>query len=70
MNISVKTASHTYEVVIGHHILAQAFANYKQLFDKADQIIVLTDKHVWQAQEKYFTESSFFAFKNIYYASR
>ncbi|WP_107841526.1 3-dehydroquinate synthase [Metasolibacillus meyeri] len=65
MNISVKTASHTYEVVIGHHILAQAFANYKQLFDKADQIIVLTDKHVWQAQEKYFTESSFFAFKTF-----
>ncbi|WP_042477986.1 3-dehydroquinate synthase [Bacillus ndiopicus] len=63
MNISVKTASHTYEVIIGHRILAEAFAKYEQLFDKADQIIVLTDKHVWQAQEKYFTDNASFSFK-------
>ncbi|WP_107942406.1 3-dehydroquinate synthase [Metasolibacillus fluoroglycofenilyticus] len=65
MNISVKTTSHTYEVMIGHRILAEAFAKYKQLFAEADQIIVLTDQHVWQAQEKYFTESSSFAFKSF-----
>lgn len=65
MNISVKTTSHTYEVMIGQGILAKAFTNYAPLFEKADQIIVLTDEHVWQAQATYFTDSSFFAFKTF-----
>ncbi len=63
MNISVKTASHQYEVVIGKNILAQAFQTYKELFDKADKMIVLTDAHVWEAQETYFTTSAPFDFK-------
>ncbi|MEO4053164.1 3-dehydroquinate synthase [Solibacillus sp. CAU 1738] len=60
MNISVRAASHQYEVVIGKNILANAFTTYKPLFDKADKVIVLTDEHVWQSQQAYFSACATF----------
>ncbi len=54
MRIPVNTSSHAYEVVIGNGILREALQTYKGLVDKCDQIIVLTDEHVWEAQSTYF----------------
>ena len=51
MRIPVQAASHQYEVVIGNGLLKEAIESYKALFNKADKIIVLTDEHVWAAQE-------------------
>lgn len=62
MKIPVRAASHQYEVVIGSGILKEAFESYKELFEKTDQIIVLTDEHVWAAQGDYFTSSCPYAF--------
>lgn len=55
MNIQVRADSHTYEVVIGKGILQQSLESISTLFDKADQIIVLTDQHIWDAQGDYFS---------------
>ena len=57
MKIPVRAASHQYEVVIGNGLLKEALESYRALFNKADKIIVLTDEHVWAAQESYFTSA-------------
>ena len=57
MRIPVRAASHQYEVVIGSGMLKEAFESYRELFEKADQLIVLTDEHVWAAQGEYFIAS-------------
>ena len=57
MKIPVRAASHQYEVVSGSGILKEAFESYRELFETADQVIVLTDEHVWAAQGGYFTSS-------------
>lgn len=57
MKIPVRAASHQYEVVIGSGMLKEAFESYRELFETADQVIVLTDEHVWAAQGGYFTSS-------------
>lgn len=54
MNIPVRAASHTYAVTIGYGILKQTIEEHAELFEKSDKIIVLTDKHVWAAQQGYF----------------
>ncbi|SOC37710.1 3-dehydroquinate synthase [Ureibacillus acetophenoni] len=54
MRIPVNTASHSYEVVIGNGILGKALHSYNELIEKSDQIIVLTDENVWEAQKQYF----------------
>lgn len=56
MRIPVNTASHAYEVVIGSGILLEGLQSYKEIIEKADQIIVLTDEQVWQAQSEYFQD--------------
>jgi 3-dehydroquinate synthase len=56
MQIPVRAASHSYVVTIGKGILKEAIlANYA-IINKADKIIVLTDQHVWAAQQHYFNE--------------
>lgn len=56
MEIPVRAASHSYSVTIGKGILKQAVASLEAVFSKADKIIVLTDEHVWAAQQSYFEE--------------
>ncbi len=56
MRIPVNTASHAYEVVIGNGILREALQSYKEMIEKSDQSIVLTDENVWKAQGQYFQE--------------
>lgn len=56
MEIPVRAASHSYAVTIGKGILKQAVASLEAVFSKADKIIVLTDEHVWAAQQRYFEE--------------
>lgn len=56
MEIPVRAASHSYAVTIGKGILKQAVASLEAVFSKADKIIVLTDEHVWAAQQSYFEE--------------
>ncbi|MGM9949109.1 MAG: 3-dehydroquinate synthase [Lysinibacillus sp.] len=62
MRIPVRAASHQYEVVIGNGMLKEAFESYRELFEKADQLIVLTDEHVWAAQGDTFTASCPYSF--------
>lgn len=57
MEIPVRAASHSYAVTIGKGIFKQAVADFKDLFNKSDKIIVLTDENVWNAQQVYFSEN-------------
>lgn len=63
MRIPVNTASHSYEVVIGNGILRETLQLYNELIEKSDQIIVLTDEHVWEAQKRYFQDNFPFPFE-------
>lgn len=54
MKIPVRAASHQYVVTIGEGILQQAVEENAKLFEVADKVIVLTDEHVWAAQQEYF----------------
>lgn len=63
MNIPVRAASHHYFVTIGEGVLQQAIFDNAKLFEAADKIIVLTDEHVWQAQQQYFTECVTYPFE-------
>lgn len=56
MQIPVRAASHSYVVTIGKGILKEAVKANDVIFNKADKIIVLTDQHVWAAQQHYFDE--------------
>ena len=55
MKIQVRADSHSYEVVIGKGILQESLQSVSTIFDKADQIIVLTDQNIWDAQGDYFS---------------
>ena len=55
MKIQVRANSHSYEVVIGKGILQESLQSISTIFDKADQIIVLTDQNIWDAQGDYFS---------------
>lgn len=55
MKIQVRANSHSYDVVIGKGILQQSLQSISTIFDKADQIIVLTDQNIWDAQGDYFS---------------
>lgn len=57
MRIPVTTDSHSYEVIIGSGILRTASESCREKIEKADQIIVFTDRNVWEAQKEYFTEN-------------
>lgn len=65
MKIPVRAASHQYEVIIGSGMLKEAFESYRDLFETADQLIVLTDEHVWAAQGDYFTSSCPYSFHKL-----
>lgn len=54
MKIPVRAASHSYAVTIGKGILNDTITSLQEVFEKADKIIVLTDEHVWAAQQSYF----------------
>ncbi len=54
MKIQVRAESHSYDVVIGKGILKQGLQSISTILDKADQIIVLTDQNIWDAQGNYF----------------
>lgn len=54
MQISIETNSHSYDVYVGRNILKAAFESEEKLLQQADQIIVLTDKNVWEAQGTVF----------------
>jgi len=55
MKIQVRANSHSYDVVIGKGILRQSFESISSLMEKADQLIVLTDQNIWNAQGDYFS---------------
>lgn len=54
--VPVETASHKYEVVIGHQFLTEAIHAFDAQLKKADKLFVLTDKNVWASQGNYFKE--------------
>lgn len=56
MRIPVNTKSHSYEVLIGSGNLREACESLKDRIEKADQLVVFTDEHVWAAQQDYFTK--------------
>ena len=55
MKIQVRANSHSYDVVIGKGILRKTFESVSSLMEKADQLIVLTDQNIWNAQGDYFS---------------
>ena len=55
MKIQVRTNSHAYDVVIGKGILQEGLQSISTILDKSDQIIVLTDQNIWDAQGDYFS---------------
>ena len=55
MKIQVRAHSHSYDVVIGKGILQESLQSISTILDKADQIIVLTDQNIWDAQGAYFS---------------
>ena len=55
MKIQVRANSHSYDVIIGKGILQESLQSITTIFDKADQIIVLTDQNIWDAQGDYFS---------------
>ncbi|MEL4024635.1 3-dehydroquinate synthase [Lysinibacillus endophyticus] len=63
MRIPVNTASHQYEVVIGNDILKSAVLSFEDKLQKADQLVVFTDKNVWEAQGEYFKQNFPYDFK-------
>lgn len=54
MKIPVRASSHTYDVVIGQHILQSAVKELDSIISKAEQLVVFTDENVWKAQQDYF----------------
>ncbi|MER1998695.1 MAG: 3-dehydroquinate synthase, partial [Lysinibacillus sp.] len=63
MNIPVRAASHSYEVVIGASILQQSFDGLKKPITAYDKVVVLTDENVWQAQRNYFEANASFSYE-------
>lgn len=63
MKIPVRAASHHYFVTIGEGILQQAIVDNAKLFETADKVIVLTDAHVWAAQQAYFKQCVTYPFE-------
>lgn len=63
MNIPVKTKDSTYDVFLGENILSEfCFRNAEKL-EKADQLVIITDEHVWSLHEQYVREHFSFPFK-------
>jgi 3-dehydroquinate synthase len=63
MNIPVRAASHSYEVVIGASILQQSFDGLQKPITAYDKVVVLTDENVWQAQRSYFEANTSFSYE-------
>lgn len=63
MNIPVRAASHSYEVVIGASILQQSFDGLQKPISAYDKVVVLTDENVWQAQHHYFEANTAFSYE-------
>lgn len=54
MVIPVKTKDSFYEVHIGENILKSFVKRNETAFQKADQIVVITDENVWNSHKEYF----------------
>ncbi len=63
MNIPVKTTDASYEVHLGENILRDFCVQYKAALEKADQLVIITDEHVWSLHEQYVREHFAFPFK-------
>ncbi|MFJ8065139.1 3-dehydroquinate synthase [Psychrobacillus sp. NPDC096426] len=63
MNIPVKTTDASYEVHLGENILQEFCVQYKTALEKADQLVIITDEHVWTLHEEYVREHFAFPFK-------
>lgn len=63
MIIPVNTASSSYEVHLGENILKDFCERNQEVFQKADQLVVITDEHVWSLHQAYFETNFSFPFK-------
>ncbi|WP_313890987.1 3-dehydroquinate synthase [Psychrobacillus sp.] len=63
MIIPVKTTTASYEVHLGENILSEFCHRISEKMKKADQIVVVTDEHVWSLHETYFRENFSLPFK-------
>lgn len=63
MIIPVKTKTASYEVHLGENILSEFCHRNSEKMKKVDQIVVITDEHVWSLHETYFRENFSLPFK-------
>ena len=60
MSIQVKTKDSVYEVYLGENILQSFCRRNAEEFSKYDQLVLITDEHVWSLHEEY-VRSQFYA---------
>lgn len=63
MNIPVKTKDASYNVYLGESILNDFCLRHAQTLAKADQLVIITDEHVWGLHEEYVRKNFTFPFK-------
>ena len=62
MKIQVNATTSKYAVTVGPNILASSIKQYENIFQKADQIVLLTDENVWAVHEAYVRENIHYPF--------
>jgi len=63
MIIPVKTKDTSYEVHLGENILSEFCIRHAETLEKVDQLVIITDEHVWSLHEQYVREHFTFPFK-------
>ena len=63
MIIPVNTNTSSYEVHLGENILRDFNERNAEVLKKADQLVVISDEHVWSLHESYFREHFTLPFK-------
>lgn len=63
MIIPVKTKEFLYEVHLGENILQEFCERNNDIFQKADQIVVISDENVWNLHKEYFQHNFSFLYK-------
>lgn len=63
MAIPVKTTDSSYEVHLGENILRSFCDRQAEVLTKYDQLVVITDQHVWSLHEEYFRTNFSLPFK-------
>ena len=63
MSIQVKTKDSVYEVYLGENILQSFCSRETDEYPKYDQLVIITDEHVWSLHEEYVRENFTLPFK-------